>query len=235
MDARANAADRLVACAGCAMAPLCEAAQPMSGSLSAVECRRRLERGQVLFAAGSRQDSMFAVRAGFLKTLAPAGGSEHVVQFLMPGDVAGLEGFGPRMHAGSAVALEKSEVCEISLRRAQSLSDAFPHVAAHLRRLLGRQLASTQAHAAALAHLSAPQRLAAFLVDCARRWSERGFASDHFRLPMERREIADYLGLTIETVSRLLTEFRARGWISVAGREVRIHDAHALRLCPRQP
>lgn len=182
------------------------------------------------------QSSLFAVRAGFLKLASPVeGAGEHVVRFLLPGDAAGLEGFGPRQHALTAVALDDCEVCEIPLRRAQVLADAFPDVAAHLRRLLANELAQANARCAELAHRSAPQRLAGFLVSLADRWAERGYSPQAFRLPMDRREIADYLGITIETVSRLLSDFRARGWVRVKGREVLLLDLDGLRACPRQP
>jgi CRP/FNR family transcriptional regulator len=236
MDARANPSwPRQVACAGCALQPLCDAGGPAPRALPVVDCRHRLERGEVLFEAGTPQDSLFAVRAGFLKVAAPVGGSgEHVVRFLLPGDAAGLEGFGPRRHAFTAVALEDCEVCEIPLRRAQGLADASPEVAAHLRRLLACELAQAHARYAGLAHLSAQQRVAGFLLDLAERWAHRGYSPQAFRLPMERREIADHLGITIETVSRILSEFRARGWASVKGREVVLHDLDGLRACPRQ-
>jgi CRP/FNR family transcriptional regulator len=235
MDARASPSwPRQVACAGCALQPLCDAGGTVPPALPVVDCRHRLERGEVLFEAGAPQDSLFAVRAGFLKLAAPVGGSgEHVVRFLLPGDAAGLEGFGPRRHALTAVALEDCEVCEIPLRRAQAIAAAIPGVAAHLRHLLARELAQAHTRSAGLAHLSAPQRLAAFLVDLASCWSERGYSANTFRLPMDRREIADYLGLTIESVSRILSDFRARGWASVSGRQVVLHDAAALRACPR--
>jgi len=232
MDARAKP-QRLTACSGCAMAPLCEAAEPQPG-LPAVSCRVRLERSERLFTAGEPQDAIYAVRAGFLKATVPVPGSgEHIVRFLLPGEVVGLEGIEAKRHATSAIALEACEVCEVPLRRAQFLSDAYPAVAVHLRRLLGNQLARTQSQLAALTHLSAPQRVAAFLLDVALRWEDRGYAGRAFRLPMERREIADGLGLTIETVSRLLADFRARGWVAVRGREVEILDAESLANCPR--
>ncbi|QJR14250.1 helix-turn-helix domain-containing protein [Usitatibacter palustris] len=234
MDAPVSIWPSQVGCAGCALHPLCEAADPVPYSLPAVDTRGRLEHGEALFEAGSPQGSIYAVRAGFLKVVTPVDeAGSRIVRFLMPGDAFGLEGFAARRHAGAAVALEDSEVCEITLRRAQVLADSFPPVAAHLRRLLAAEIADARMHAAVLAHRSAPQRLAGFLVDAARRWSDRGYSWREFRLPMERREIADYLGLTVETVSRVLSVFRERGWISVKGRHVSIHDLEGLASCPR--
>lgn len=230
---RASAAPRQVACAGCAMQPLCEASHPLPRGGTPVEARRRLDRGETLFQAGAPQASLFAVRAGFLKSsLSLEGGRTHVVRFLLPGDVAGIEGFGARHFATDTVALDDCEVCEIPIRRAQVLSEAFPHVAAHLLAMLAVELTRAGRQAGAIACLTASQRMAAFLLELAERWAERGYSRDAFRLPMDRRDIANHLGMTIETVSRILTDFRARGWIEVAGRAVEIRDAGALRACP---
>jgi CRP/FNR family transcriptional regulator len=214
---------------------LCEAADPIPRGLPAVDARRKIARGDVLFHAGDRRTAVFAIRAGFLKLCAPVDDSEpHIVRFLMPGDAAGLEGFGRATYATTAIALEDTEVCEISIRRAQAMCDSYTHLAAQTRRLLALELAQSQAHGVALAHRSAPQRIAAFLVELGDRWAKRGYSSTSFRLPMERREIADYLGLTIETVSRVLGQFRDQGWATTVGREVTIHDRERLAGCPRQ-
>jgi len=235
MDAPVSVWPRQIACASCALKPLCEAVDPVPRGLPAVECRVRLERGDALFEAGAPQSSLYAVRAGFLKLTADVEGSgPHIVRFLLPGDAAGLEGFGSRRHAFSAVALEQCEVCEVPLRRAQVLADSFPAVGAHVRGLVARELSQAERRCVVLAHRSAAQRLADFLLDLASRWSERGYSAQAFRLPMDRREIADHLGLTIETVSRLLTDFRERGWASVHGRQVVLHEMESLRACPRQ-
>jgi len=224
---------RQIACSGCALQPLCDVAQSVPRDVPAVDCRLRLSRGEVLFEEGSPQIALYAVRAGFLKSCASGhDGKLHILRFLLPGDAAGLEGFGARRHASRAVALDDCEVCEISLRRAQVLADSFARVAADLRSLLAVQLAQSQAHATALATLTAPQRLAAFLVELSRRWRERGYSAHAFRLPMDRREIGEHLGMTIETVSRILSDFKARGWVRVSGRAVEILDPEALRHCP---
>jgi len=233
MDVPVSLAARQIACSGCALQPLCDATDPVPRGLPAVDARRRLTRGEVLFEEGSPQVAVYAVRAGFLKSCASApGGALHVLRFLLPGDAAGLEGFGARRHASRAVALDDCEVCEISLRRAQVLCDSFDGVAAHMRALLAGQLAQAQAHGAALATLTASQRVAAFLMEMSARWGERGYSAHAFRLPMDRREMADHLGLTIETVSRILSDFRDRGWAIISGRAVAILDPAALRHCP---
>ncbi len=221
-----------VACSICAMNPLCHPDAPDAAGLPCVERRVRLAPGEVLFSAGDRQANVYAVHAGFLKDVAPGhGAGVHIVRFLLPGDAVGLDSLGGGVHTTEAVALGDCEVCEIPAWRAEILADSRKPVAAHLRGLLARELAESRAHSAALATLSAPQRVAAFLLETAGRWQERGYSPRDFRLPMSRREIAGHLSLTIETVSRILSDFRARGWVRTAGRAVEILDAEALRRC----
>ena len=218
-----------VACAVCAFNPLCNPRGAASDAPSPVEARKRVARGQPLFSAGTGQSSIYAVRAGFLKScVANPGGEKHIVRFLLPGDVAGLDGCGSGIYASDAVALSDCELCEISTYRASMLCDFNPRVGSHLRRLLAQELVRTQQHATAVASLKARERLARFLVDLGRRWLERGYSSRAFLLPMSRRDIAEHLGLTPETVSRLLAEFRDRGWITHRRRSVEILDENAL-------
>lgn len=198
-------------------------------------CGRKLQEGGKLFESGRRQHALYAVRGGHLKVIAPVeGDGEHIVSFLMSGDVAGLDGLDGGRHATTAVALDDCEVCEIPLWRARELYASGDDAGIRLRRQVTRQLSWAQSQVAALTHRSAPQRLAAFLVELAERAAERG-AGNVVALPMRRSDIADHLGLTIETVSRFFTEFRERGWIELRGREVRLLDVAALRECPRLP
>ena len=239
LDATAPAATGVpqaqVACATCAFAPLCNPRGRGAENPSPVEARRRVSRGQVLFAEGTPQMSIFAVRAGFLKSVARCDGKSHIVEFLLPGDVAGLDRCGPGLHASSAVALSDCELCEISTYRAEMLCDFNPRVGAHIRRLVAQQLAAAQQHALSLSCLTVDERLARFLLDLGRRWMERGYSGRAYVLPMTRRDIADHLGLTPETVSRVLGRFQERGWIRQQLRSIEILDEAILRAWPPSP
>jgi CRP/FNR family transcriptional regulator len=221
-------------CLSCAMNPVCHSEGTQPGLRPAVERRRRLARGEKLFEAGSPGPSVFAVRAGFLKVcMAQGGGAPRIVRFLLPGDVAGLDVLGGRVHATEAEALEDSEVCDIPAARLAMLADLRPSIAAHLRRLFAAELAEAQAHGAGVAGLAAPQRVAGFLLDMGRRWTARGYSGRRFRLPMGRREIGNHLGLTMETVSRILSGFRARGWILATPGGVALESIESLQAVSR--
>lgn len=221
---------RQVACTACAMHPLCYPLSAAEGWLNAVQSRRRLARGERLYRAGSPQSSLYAVRAGFLKACAPGpDGGRFVVRFLLPGDAAGLDAFGSGVHPTEAVALEDCQVCEIPRQRAEILAEGIPAIGAQLRKLIGGELARSQEHASLLTRHAASDRVARFLLDLSRRWDERGYSPSAFRLPMRRQEIGEHLGLTMETVSRILSDFQARGWIRLARGGVEIVDGAGLR------
>jgi len=230
--ARGAAPQAQVACSVCAFNPLCH---PRSNPAAPtpVEARRRLAAGEVLYRAGAPHTSIYAVRAGFLKVcVAAPAGSALVLRFALPGDVLGLDGYAGGLHATEAVALGDCEVCDIPAYRAEVLSDFNPRVGGHLRRLLARELAQSHAHAAALAGLDIRQRVGRFMVELGERWLERGYSASAFTLPMNRRDIAAHLGLTPESLSRVLAGFQARGWIRLAGRSLDILDAGALAGVP---
>lgn len=218
-----------VACATCVMAPLCKSRAVANGAPSPVECRRRIAAGERLYEAGSQRHSIYALRAGFAQLSLDDGHGAHIVRFLLPGDAAGLDSFAGGEHDNEAVAVEDCEVCVIPAHRAEVLGRYSEATCNRLRALLATQLAESSNHALMLAKLTAPQRVARFLLDLSRRWSDRGYSGNHFRLPMGRRAIGQHLALTTETVSRIFSDFQAKGWVELPWREVRIIEIDKLR------
>jgi CRP/FNR family transcriptional regulator len=189
----------------------------------------RLAPGEQLYAAGAPAGGVYGVRAGFIKLSAPDGvGGRHIVRFLIPGDIAGLDAFAGS-HSTEAVALADCEVCRIPAWRLEMLADYDGRSRMHLRQLLARELAESHEHAASVARLTAAQRVAQFLLSLSRRWSERGFSATAYRLPMQRREIGEHLGLTMETVSRILSDFKAKGYVNLPPHAIEIVAPESLR------
>jgi CRP/FNR family transcriptional regulator len=226
----ANLADggNQVACASCVLSPLCNSRAVANGAPSPVECRRRIAAGEPIYPAGAARAAVFALRAGIAQVSVNDGHGTHVVKFLLPGDAAGLDAFAPGNHTNEATALEDCEVCVIPAYRAELLGKYSEATCGQLRALLSTSLAEAELHAAMLARLAAPQRVARFLLDLSRRWRERGFSPASFRLPMGRRAIGQHLALTTETVSRVLSHFQASGWIELPWREVRLIEPGKL-------
>jgi CRP/FNR family transcriptional regulator, anaerobic regulatory protein len=233
----ANLADfgAQVACGSCVMNPLCHSRAVAGGSPSPVAFHWRLDRGAKLYAVGSPRDSLYALRAGFLKVVVPDAAGCHIVRFLLPGDVAALDAFAGGVHVTEAIALEDCEVCVIPAERIDLLAACNRTVGKLELTLLAAGLADADCHGAAIARLTASQRVARFLLDLSHRWGERGFSAKRFRLPMGRREIGDHLGLTMETVSRVLSDLRGRGIIALPRNEIEIRAPAALLAAAHAP
>lgn len=195
-------------------------------NLADLGARMRVPAGQFLYRAGDPREAIFLLQSGFAQVVAGATGCEHVVRFLIPGDLAVLDAFAGGRHANEVRCLEDCEVCSIPTARLAGARGAREGL---LRSLLARELAATEEHAAMLSRLDARQRVANFLLDLSRRWAERGFPQHRFGLAMGRRAIGQHLALTMETVSRVLSDFQACGWIALRWREVALLDPEALR------
>ena len=218
-----------VSCAACGLGQLCRAeTQDGGGDASSVH-QRRLQPGERLFEAGTPQSALYAVHAGFLKTCRPLqAGTSQVVGLHIMGDVLGLDGISSRVHATDAVALTSGEVCVIALGHADRLMERDHTSGARLRALLSEHVARAGDQFVTLGSLSAQQRVAAFLLDMSDRWAARGYSATIFDLCMTRKDIGSYLGLTFETVSRMLSDFRDLRWLRVDGRRVELLDRAAI-------
>jgi CRP/FNR family transcriptional regulator len=150
----------------------------------------------------------------------------------MSGEILGMEGIGQTRHRCTAVALEDSEVCEIPYGSLESLLVELPSLQAHFHRMMSREINREHQVMLLLGSMSADQRVAAFLLNLSSRYEARGFSPNHFVLRMTREDIGNYLGLTIESVSRVFSRFRKNDWIEGSPRDVKLLDRKALEdLC----
>lgn len=187
-----------------------------------VEHAGPLDAGQHIFREGDRFDSIAAVRAGTVKTyVVDRDGREQVLGFHLPGEVIGLNAIAAEHYPCNAVALDRVMLCRFSFPRIAVLAARLPGLQHQLFRLLSRDIG----RAALLAgDHSADERMAAFLVGMSRRLAERGFSPSRFHLTMARTDIANYLRLAPETVSRVLRRFQDDGMIRVDRRELEFVD-----------
>jgi CRP/FNR family transcriptional regulator, anaerobic regulatory protein len=197
-----------------------------------VRDKRKLQRGDYLFRSQERLQSLYAIRTGFFKTqILREDGREQVTGFQMAGEILGMDAISNDHHTCDAVALEDSEVCELPFDKLEALSRALPTLQRHLHRVLSREIVRDQGIMMLLGSMRAEERLAAFLLNLSQRYVARGYAANAFHLRMTRQEIGSYLGLKIETVSRTLTIFQQRGWISVHNKSVKLLDLAGLQRC----
>ena len=187
--------------------------------------------GDRVFSTGDPFRAIYAVRGGMVKTVQTDNqGDEHVLGFYLPGEVIGLNAIYPERFPCDAIALDTAYFCRFSFPAMSALATRMPGLQNHLFRLLSKELGTASVLAG---DHTADQRMAAFLVDLGRRFRERGFSGTHFRLSMPRGDIANYLRLASETVSRVLGRFRNQGWIRVDGREVELIDGARLEEMAR--
>lgn len=224
-------------CADCSMHELCLPAAVSSQDLDRLESvmskRVRVERGDSLYHSGDLFTSIYAVRLGHFKTVYSDGPlSKQIIGFQMSGDILGMEGISHPRHKCSTIALEDSEVCEIPYNRLEHLLSEMPSLQAHFHRLMSREIDREHQVMLLLGSMSADQRVAAFLLNLSRRYELRGFSPSHFVLRMTREDIGNYLGLTIESVSRVFSRFKKNDWIEGSPRDVKLLDLKALEeLC----
>jgi len=220
-------------CTNCNLRELCLPKQIVDSDMARVEqivfARRRLKRGDSLFKAGDPFNSLYAIRSGFMKTtVLNADGREQVTGFQMSGELLGLDGIGSGRYNGNAVALEDSEACVLPFALIEELGREVPAIQRNLHSVLSREIVRDHGVMMLLGSMSAEERLAAFLINLSRRFTARGYSPSDFYLRMTREEIGSYLGLKLETVSRLFSRFQTDKLIEVQQKHVRILDIPGL-------
>lgn len=191
--------------------------------------RRPMKRGEHLFQHGDAFRAIYAVRSGSFKTYSLTGeGGEQITGFHLPGELIGLDAITSQRHPCAARALESASYCEIPFDRLEDLSGRLPSLRQQLLRMMSRELLNDQELLMLLGKKSADARLATFLLSLSARFKERGFSPSQFRLSMSRNDIGNYLGLAVETVSRLFTRLQEQGVVAVEGKAVELRDLDAL-------
>ncbi|MGB0693133.1 MAG: fumarate/nitrate reduction transcriptional regulator Fnr [Pseudomonadales bacterium] len=196
---------------------------------SIIKRRKPLKRGDYLYNTGDEFSSIYAVRSGSIKAFTiDTEGEEQVVGFYLPGELLGLDAIDSKVHLSTAKSMETTSVCEIPFDSIEDLSATIRNLQVHMYRLLSREIRVDQELQMLLAKKSAEERISAFLMNLSLRYQQRRLSSTHFRLPMARSDIGNYLGLAVETVSRTLTRLQTTGVLMVEGKEVEILDLNAL-------
>jgi CRP/FNR family transcriptional regulator len=191
---------------------------------------RSVRRGETLYRASAPFDSIYAVRAGCFKTvIVHRNGLEHVTGFYLAGDTLGLDGVSTDLHTCDAIALEDSIVCVIPFHLLAGVCRDVEAMQHHVHRMLSSEIVREASLLMQFGTMSAAQRIAAFLLDVSRRLKARGYSSIEFNLRMTREEIGSYLGMKLETVSRMFSRLQEDGLIDLAGKQVRILDIEGLQ------
>ena len=227
----ADDGDEYKFCSTCAFGAVCVGRGVDKIGLSELHCLVEhvgsYRAGESIFRTGDRFGAIFAVRSGTVKTrLVDMEGRELILGFYLPGELVGLNAIHPEIYPCDAVALDTVEVCRFLFPALATLAMRIPQVQKELFRRLSKDIGDASLRNQ---ESSADERLAGFVLDLSARYAARGFSGQSLHLSMSRSDIANYLGLASETVSRVLRRFQDGGLLEVDGREVTITDAAALR------
>ena len=194
-----------------------------------ITVRHKLKRHEALFHTGDNFTGLYAIRSGFFKTsTALEFGREQITGFQMPGEILGLDGILNDHHSCNAIALQDAEVCALPLDRIAELSSLAIRLQHHVHKIMSREIVQEQDVMLMLGSMRSDERLAAFLLNLVARLHDRGFSRTDVILQMTREDIGSYLGMTLETVSRIFARLIEQGLVEVDQRHIHILDPVAL-------
>ncbi len=220
-------------CSVCVLGQFCLPAGLKSADVSRIDElikeRVHLNKGENLYRHGEALNALYSIRFGTLKTEhCLQDGRQQVIGFHLPGEIMGLDGIGNGYYQSDAIALEESEVCIIRYEAFEDLAHEIPDLQNQFHRIMSRELTQDQRHMLSLGTMRAEERLATFLLNFSHRLALRGYLNNEFDLRMSREEIGSYLGMKIETVSRMLKRFVEAGLIQIKQRHIKLIDMDAL-------
>lgn len=195
-----------------------------------VERKRPFKKGDHLYRQSDEFKLVYAVRSGSFKSyFLSDSGQGHVTGFYLPGEIIGMDGIASNKYVNSTSALEHSSICEIPFSQLEKLSHELPAMQHHFFSIMGNEIAKDQQIHTLLSSYTAEERTAFFLLGLSSRYARASLSPTRFLLSMTRGDIGEYLGLTVETVSRIFTSLQKKGLISVNNREIELLNIENLR------
>lgn len=221
-------------CQSCSFSHLCLPVSLNKDELESlddiIERKKPLHKNDKLVKYGDTFRSLYAVRSGSFKSyVSDKDGVEQIIGFHFPGDIIGFDALKDNKHGSYSQALETAMVCELPYDTLDEMSVRFPKLRQQIMRFMSAEIKHDHDLMMLLSKRSAEERLLYFLSDLSQRFEERGFSAKQFNLSMTRNEIGNYLGLTVETISRLLTRFQKEALIKVDGKLISIIDFDAIK------
>ncbi|ARP86600.1 hypothetical protein CAL13_10560 [Bordetella genomosp. 9] len=220
-------------CIGCGARRLCQGAMLGCSTPSLRDFHvgaRKVRAGEAIYRAGDVFRNLYIPRAGACKSVRlHRDGRQQITGFSLGGECLGMDGIASGRHEIDAIALEDMVVCVLPYHEIETVADEVSDVRRGLERILSKEIVRVSSLLMLMGHLSAEERIAAFLCDLAERYAARGYTTLSFTLPMSREEIGSHLGMKLETVSRMLSRLQQRGLIELHGKDVRVLDLAALK------
>lgn len=223
-----------VACSNCKVSAICMPAGATPSLLKKLDdlvyIRRRVKSGTTLYHSGNHCHALYAVKSGFIKTEnLHDDGRVQITGFYMAGEMFGFDGIATDEHASTSIAIEDSEVCIIPLERIENTSPDLMSLQHHFYKLMSREIVRDHTMMMLLGSMQGEERLAAFMLNLSQRFQMRGYSPFHLVLRMKRDEIGSYLGMKVETVSRIFSKFKELGLLHVHQKDIQILNVQGLR------
>lgn len=229
--------DHNIACQDCSLFRLCLPLGLHSDDLAQldqiIKRSQSYKRSQSLFSVDNKFTSLYVVRSGSFKTsISASNGRDQVTGFYFPGEFIGLDAIHQQTYQSNAKALESSSVCELPFESLQELGKDIPQLQVQLLTRLSKELSGDKGLMLLLGKKTAGEKIATFLLSLSKRFSDRGFSAVEFELSMSRSDIANHLGLAVETVSRVLSRFQDDELIAITGKAISLRNIDQLKaLC----
>jgi CRP/FNR family transcriptional regulator len=233
MEERQCSGQQHIHCHNCSISELCIPFTLNDKELdtldSIIDRKRPIHKGEQIFQNGDKMHALYAIRSGTFKTFTVnEQGDEQITGFHLAGDLLGFDAIGSEIHPSFAKALETSMVCEIPYDTLDDLSNTMPKLKKQVLKLMSNEIRADQEMLTLLNRKNAEQRLATFIQSLSASYKARGLSAIEFRLSMTRSDIGNYIGLTVETISRLFNRFHKSGIIQIDGKLVKIIDSEKL-------
>ncbi len=228
-----------LSCSNCNLAELC---LPRGLDLKELDTLEQIikrskpiHKGDYIFRNGDTFRSLYAVRSGTIKIYTTTNnGDNQVMGFYFPGEIIGFDAIENNKHQCSAVALETSTYCAFNFDNIEEICTTIPGLQHQMFRLMSRELTTENELLLTLCNKNAEEKIATFLISLSHRFEQRGYAANEFKLTMSRQDIGNYLGLTIETVSRIFSKLQRDKIIAIDHKIVEIKDREILhKICTK--
>ena len=196
---------------------------------STIDQTLKFKKKTIIFKANDLLDGIYAVKSGAVKTsISNEDGLEQILEFHMPGDMLGFDAFDTNMHKCDAAALEDTMLCKINMEDFEDLCTRLPGIRKEMFHQVGKEITHAQKMLLSLGQQHADERFAVFLLKLASHYQARGFSYNEFILPMSRQDLANYLGMAVETLSRIVSRMTDDGILKFERRMVMIIDRKKL-------
>ena len=223
-----------VACSQCSLVELCLpkglTAEELKVFEQIVSRKKPLEKSDYLYRAGDEMTSLYTVKTGAFKAnIDSLDGQENIVGFFLPGELMGLDGIASGQYQCDMIALGDAHVCQLSYRDFERVSEKFPVLRQEILSVSSNNMTTAQKMLMFIGKRPVEERLAMFLISISQRFKARGLSESRLQLPMSRHDIANYLGMAPETISRQFKKLQDQDLVSIQNRDLTIKNAAALR------